>query len=52
VSGGDTPPHVLFGRKVRYLPSVVREWLTDRPVYRSTSERALHRNTSEQPDAA
>jgi hypothetical protein len=38
VSGGDTPPFVRFGRKVRYLPSIVLPWLADRPVYRSTSE--------------
>ena len=38
VSGGDTAPFVRYGRKVRYLPSLVLPWLADRPVYRSTSE--------------
>ena len=38
VRGGDTAPFVRYGRKVRYLPSMVLPWLADRPVHRSTSE--------------
>ena len=40
VAGGDQPPFVRFGRKIRYLPSKVLEWMHNRPSYTSTSEAA------------
>jgi hypothetical protein len=35
---GDGPPFVRIGRRVRYIPRPLLEWLTDRPLCRSTSE--------------
>lgn len=40
VTGEDAPPFVRIGRKVRYVPSVVLRWLTDRPLLTSTSDAA------------
>jgi hypothetical protein len=37
-AGEDAPPFVRIGRKVRYPPQPFLQWLTDRPLHRSTSE--------------